>query len=194
MTRPLIFAALTATAAFALCACRSDETIPASGPRPAKWAAPVSVDSPGNCYRVSDELYRAEQPEPKQLDDLKKLGVRTLLSLREYHADDAAFGRAGLTLARHPMAAGSVAPADLVIALRHIRNSPKPVLVHCWHGSDRTGFVVAGYRMAEQGWSAEEAIAELRDGGFGHHEVCYPNITRALRELDVAAIRAELKK
>ena len=53
-----------------------------------------------------------------------------------------------------------------VEALR-IMNDPErqPVLVHCGAGTERTGCVVALYRMFEEGWTMEEAYAEADDKG-----------------------------
>ena len=42
-------------------------------------------------------------------------------------------------------------------------NSRKKVFVHCRLGDDRTGMAVAAYRMADQGWTAEEAMNEMTD-------------------------------
>ena len=52
-----------------------------------------------------------------------------------------------------------------------IRRASGPVLVHCLHGSDRTGTIVAMYRIVEQGWTREAAIAEMTGGGYGYHAV-----------------------
>lgn len=160
--------------------------------RPEKWARPVIDSSVGNLYQVSGDLYRSEQPGAGDIPDLQHLGIQTLLNLREYHQDGEAFRRAGVSLLRHPMAAGAVSQNDLVTVLRQIQAARKPVLVHCWHGSDRTGFIVAGYRIVMQGWSKADAIDELRRGGFGYHERTYPNVKKALENLDVEAVRAQV--
>jgi len=160
--------------------------------RPDKWARPVIGAKVGNLYQVSPELYRAEQPDTSDIPDLKALGIQTLMNLREYHSDAEVFQKSGIVLRRHAMAAGAVSTADLVTVLREIQGSPKPVLVHCWHGSDRTGFVVAGYRVVIQGWSKADAIDELRRGGFGYHERTYPNVKKAIEALDVEAVRQQV--
>jgi protein tyrosine/serine phosphatase len=87
------------------------------------------------------------------------------------------------------MDAGAVSEQDLIAVLRLIQVSPKPVLLHCWHGSDRTGFIVAGYRMVVMNWSAGQAIEEMRLGGFGFHESYYQNIIETLAKIDVPAVR-----
>ena len=74
-------------------------------------------------------------------------------------------------------------------ALRQFRAAPKPVLVHCWHGSDRTGSVVAAYRIAFQNWTPAAALDELRHGGYGYHEKWFPNIIALFEKLDAAELR-----
>jgi hypothetical protein len=56
-----------------------------------------------------------------------------------------------------------------------IRQNPgKKVFVHCRLGDDRAGMTIAAYRMAEQGWSAPEAMKEMQAYGFSqsHHFIC----------------------
>ena len=47
----------------------------------------------------------------------------------------------------------------------------QPVLVHCYHGSDRTGLVIGAYHIKAQGWSVEAAIDDMRN--FGHSPLFY---------------------
>lgn len=157
--------------------------------RPAEWAAPVIESTLDNAYRVSPELFRCEQPTKRDLPDLQTLGIRTFLNLRQYHTDSPDFAKAGFTLAAEQMEAGKVSTDQLVAALRKFRAASKPVLVHCWHGSDRTGTFVAAYRMVFQNWTAAAAIDELRRGGYGFHEGSFPNLVQLLETLDVADLR-----
>jgi tyrosine-protein phosphatase SIW14 len=157
--------------------------------RPPEWAQPVPGLALDNCYRVSADLYRSEQPERSDLSALKNLGIRSVVSLYQFLPDSRAFERAGFRLFQQHMAAGSVTEEDLRRALASIRDAPKPVLVHCWRGSDRTGAVVAAYRIAFQGWTREQAIDELVNGGFGFHASSYPNIVALIRSLDVGKLK-----
>jgi len=157
--------------------------------RPAEWAQPVPGLELDNCYRVSADLYRSEQPAQSDLPALKILGIRSVVSLYQFLPDSRAFEQAGFRLYQHRMAAGSVTEEDLRRALASIRDAPKPVLVHCWRGSDRTGAVVAAYRIAFQGWSQEQAIDELVNGGYGFHASSYPNIVTLIRTLDVGKLK-----
>ncbi|MDR2863388.1 MAG: tyrosine-protein phosphatase [Puniceicoccales bacterium] len=159
--------------------------------RPATWAQPASLPAPGNFYQVDEAIFRSAVPGAEHIAALRKAGIRTILNLRGEEGDTAAFQSAGFVTRQYPMGAGRVTQADLVAVLKIIRESPKPVLVHCWHGSDRTGFIIAGYRVVHQGWTKEEAVRELRGGGFGFHYV-FANIPATVNALDVEAVRREL--
>jgi protein-tyrosine phosphatase len=160
--------------------------------RPPTWSQPAAGTALKNLYRVSDELYRSEQPKMSDIPALKSLGIRSILSLRTFHSDSKEFERQGIVMYVCPMEAGSVTAADLVVALRILKVAPKPVVVHCWHGSDRTGLVIAAYRMIWQNWTVEKAIQEMREGGYGFHEVYLKHIVQVLAALDIHALRKEL--
>ncbi len=157
--------------------------------RPAQWATPLINTTLENAYRVSADLYRCEQPDEKDIPDLRALGIRSILNLRRYNTDPAALDRAGFTLLLQRMEADDLTVDDLVAALRRIRTAPKPVLIHCWHGSDRTGSVVAAARIVFENWTPAAALDELRHGGFGYHESWFPNIIRLFETLDADALR-----
>jgi len=156
--------------------------------RPAEWAQPLATTAVKNFYQLDAKLYRSAQPDAAGFAEIKRLGITTVLNLRDFHSDEEAQGL-GLDLQRIEMDAGKITILQLVQALRIIRAAKGPVLIHCWHGSDRTGTVSAIYRMVMQGWSADAAIDELIHGGYGYHSI-YDNIPILLRQADVAAIKA----
>jgi protein tyrosine phosphatase (PTP) superfamily phosphohydrolase (DUF442 family) len=164
------------------------ESEPDNTGRPAEWAVPIPSENLENFYRLDAKVYRSAQPEEAGFAELRARGINNILNLREYHSD--ADGKPfGLNLMRVKMAAGSITTEEVVEALRFIHNSKGPVLVHCWHGSDRTGMVSAMYRIVFQGWSKERAITELTDGGYGYHAFWYGNIPEFIRAADIEAIR-----
>jgi tyrosine-protein phosphatase SIW14 len=160
--------------------------------RPDKWAQPVPSKALKNWYRVSDEVYRSEQPTREGFAEIRAEGIKTIVNLRSHHSDAALIEGLGLSLVEVPMNAANFTGDDIVKALRAIQTAGKPVLVHCQYGSDRTGVVIAMYRIVFEGWTREEALAELRDGGFGFHPY-YTNIPRFILESDPAPIRERLK-
>ena len=160
--------------------------------RPAEWARPVVGTRLQNCYQVTPHLFRSKQPRARDTAELKALGIRTVVTLRDRHGDAPLERSGSFRLVQVPMDAGSVTREELLQALRVIRDAPKPVLVHCWHGSDRTGVVVAAYRMVFQGWSQERAIDELVNGGYGFHAQTYGNLVSLLQSIEPSEWRQEL--
>jgi len=73
--------------------------------------------------------------------------------------------------------------------LRQPQNGP--FLIHCQHGADRTGLMSAMYRMVEQDWTADDALAELVGGGYGYHAM-WRNIKRYVLSTDVGKLRAAI--
>lgn len=155
-------------------------------------APQVQLSGVENLYRIGEDLYRGGQPDEAGFSALEKLGVRSVLNLRVYHKDTHKARHTGLHLMEYPVSGGSVTEADVEACLRMIREAPKPVFVHCWHGSNRTGIVVAAYRIVFQGWSVEAAENELRDETYGYREFWYGNLVKLLRGTDWAAMRSRL--
>lgn len=145
-----------------------------------------------NAYRVSPTLYRSGQPTEEGFRLIEAAGIRSVLNLREYHSDDDEAEGTALQLIHYPVAAGKVSEQDIEAILRLLRKAPKPVLVHCWHGSDRTGIVVAAYRIIEQSHSVEAAKKEFTDDRFGHHEFWYGNLSKLLQQTNWTELRDRL--
>ena len=161
--------------------------------RPISWAQPVLGVELDNFYQLTPEVYRSKQPDDEAMSALEGMGMRTVLNLREYHSDEDEARGTALKLYRVPVNAGDVDDKFVLESLRVIANAEKPVLIHCWHGSDRTGVVSAMYRMVFQGWSREAAIDEFINGGYGYHQRFYPNIERYLENVDIDAMRKQLE-
>lgn len=170
--------------------CGAEKPTAYAEPRPATWATAVPAKELKNFYRLDAKVYRSAQPSKEGFQELASLGIRNILNLREYHSDSDGEDF-GLTLCRVKMAAGSITTEQVITALRFIRDTEGPVLIHCWHGSDRTGTVSAMYRIVFQGWSKEAAIDELQRGGYGYHTL-YKNIPEFIRLADIAAIKKSL--
>ncbi|MEJ2688828.1 MAG: dual specificity protein phosphatase family protein [Deltaproteobacteria bacterium] len=163
-----------------------------TGTRPANWAAPVPSEHLKNFYKLDDKVYRSAQPNEKGFRELKTFGIRNVLSFRDYHSDDEAEGT-HLRLFRVKMDAGDFSDEQVIEALRIIRNAEGPILIHCWHGSDRTGLISAMYRIVFQGWSKEDAIDELMNGGYGYHSLFYKNIPEYIRTVDIEKVKKEVQ-
>jgi protein tyrosine/serine phosphatase len=183
-------ALLAALWAAPLCAESPAASTAAVSNRPGPWAQPVSRPGLPNLFKVSDELYRGAQPTAEGLKGLQELGVKTVVDLRAGHSDRVQLPP-GLGYEQIPMKAWHAETGDMVRFLRVVTDPQRqPVFVHCAHGADRTGLMVAVYRVAVQGWSKDEAIREMTKGGYGFHPV-WKNIPAALRKLDVEKLKAK---
>lgn len=166
-------------------------TAAGSEDRPEKWAEPVILEGVPNLHRINDQLYRSAQPTAAGMANLKKLGIKTIVSLRTFHSDRDEIWNTGLEYEHIYMKAWHPEAEDVVRFLRLVGDSARtPILVHCQHGADRTGVMSAIYRVAVQGWSKEEAIREMVEGGFNYHEL-WINIPPWIRKLDIGKIREE---
>lgn len=159
--------------------------------RPSQWAQPVTDPVLKNFHKVDGHLYRSAQPDADGMKQLEKRGIDNVLNLRQFHTDTDEAEGTGLHLSRVPMNAALIKDEDIIEALKIIQAADTPVLVHCWHGSDRTGAVVAMYRILFQGWTKQAAIDEMVEGGYGHHAI-YSNIAKYIEAVDLDAMRREL--
>lgn len=160
--------------------------------RPANWAMPIALPGAPNLHQVSADLYRSAQPEPEGMHNLKQKGIKTIVNLRSFSSDRDELRGTGLGYEHLFMKAWHPERKEVVEFLRIVSDPKrKPVLVHCLHGADRTGTMCAVYRVAVQGWTKQQAIREMTDGGYGFHAV-WQNLPEWIEELDVEAIRKEV--
>ncbi|PJI47121.1 MAG: protein-tyrosine-phosphatase [Pseudomonas sp.] len=138
----------------------------AAGETPADWAKPV--DKSFNLYQMSPTLYRSALPGNADLPELQRLQVKTVVSFIK-DDDRAWIGQQPIEAVSFPTHADRVDDADVLKVLRLLQDAEQngPVLMHCKHGRDRTGLFAAMYRTVIQGWSKDDALKEMTQGGFG---------------------------
>jgi protein tyrosine/serine phosphatase len=184
-----------------LVACVPAWTAPASADsatlhakRSASFATPIPLDGVPNLHRVAPNFYRSAQPTADGFRALKaKYGLRTVISLRDFHTDESLVTGLNLRLFRVGMHAWHIEQEDLAIALHDLVTSMQrgPTLLHCQHGADRTGVVTALYRVVYQGWDKEKAIEEMRSDGFGYHDM-WINIPAFVRDVDIEKLKRDI--
>lgn len=144
-----------------------------------------------NMHRVDEGVYRSEQPSKKDFKALEAFGIKEVLNLRRWHSDDDEAEGTNIKLHRLKTNAHAISEQQVIQALRIIKNRKGPILIHCRHGSDRTGAVLAMYRIVFQNYTKEQAIEEMKEGGFGFHKI-YRNIVRMIEKADIPQIKKEL--
>ena len=162
---------------------------PATSRRPDSWAEPVALPGAPSLHKVSDALYRGAQPTAEGFRQLALRGIKTVVNLRSFNSDRDEIGDLPLAYEHIKMKAWHAEDEDIVRFLRIVADPTRPpVFVHCQHGADRTGTAVAVYRIIVQGWTKDQAIEEMIQGGFGFHSQ-WKNLPIYLRNLDVDEIK-----
>lgn len=141
---------------------------------------PLDARVANSCVVADETLWRGARPTPDAVTMLVNLGVQTVVSLELLNDDKQAFqaARPSPKILRElqyfqirdwePLVVIAPRIADDHIAqfLAVTRTQPAPVYVHCRSGQNRTGVMVAAYRIFN-GEEIETAIKEMeRYGGF----------------------------
>lgn len=143
----------------------------------------------GNFRAVEDGvLYRSAQLGRTDLESFaRQYGIKSVLNLRGAHAGQgwydaemAAVHELGLAHYDYPISAKRfVTPAQISQILDIVRAAPKPLLIHCKSGADRSGLVAALYRYAIAGASPADADRQL-SLAYGH----FPYLTSRSGAMD----------
>lgn len=167
------------------------------------WAQPCDTCIAGveNFAKVSPTLWRGSQPTEEGFRNLERAGVKTVISLRDYHDDYddfAMLGGTNLKYLRIPMHAWNPDQAQLILLMKVLERTlqdpdSSPVFVHCAAGKDRTGYSIATYRMVldKEKWTPDDAIAEMYD--FRFNAIWFRNPT-FLKSLDVKKVNDLMKR
>jgi len=129
-----------------------------------------------NFDRVNADLYRGGQPNAAAIQWLRGIGVKSIINLRM--ADDcwseeaAVAAQNGIVYTNMPLR-GFTAPTmqEMGAIAAALRTLPKPIFLHCQHGCDRTGTVIACYHIAVDSWDSARALAEAKFYGMSTFEV-----------------------
>lgn len=158
------------------------------------------IDDASNLYQVDGSLFRSEQLSAADTPLLIDNDIDAIINLRFFGRNDNdellndIVSHASVDLYNQPLKSWYVTPqevAQILTQIKALQAQNKRVLVHCYHGADRTGLIVAMYRIIEHDWSIEEAKREMTAGGFGYHPI-WINLEKMLNPTTVAAVRAQL--
>jgi tyrosine-protein phosphatase SIW14 len=159
--------------------------------RPMEWGQSIINAHVCNFFKVDEKVYRSSDPDIKGLKVVESMGIKNVLSLSYFLGDEYEAQGTKLKLYRVRMTAYKIRDEEVIQALRIIRACDGPILVHCWRGADRSGCIIALYRILNQGWSKEQAIDEMINGGYGFNSI-YKNIIEYIKNADIEKIRNQV--
>lgn len=123
-------------------------------------------------HQVSERLFRGGQPRAGGIRRLAELGINTVVNLRgasdRTRSDEAEARSLGLSYFNVPLPTWGRPDDARVRLVAEIIAAPESgrVFVHCKDGVDRTGTVVALYRIIHEGWKTDDALAEAERRGM----------------------------
>jgi uncharacterized protein (TIGR01244 family) len=150
-------------------------------------------------HQVDEHLYRGAQPTTQGLTRLQAFGVRTIVNIRD--EGDAAVENErrvveslGMRFVHIPIKDGNIfnwsrrIPAEAVTRFFEVLGSvPGPVFIHCKRGTDRTGALVAIYRIARNGWDTTRALKEANERGM---RPWYRGLRKQIQTFDSSMIQS----
>lgn len=179
------------SASVQLTACITTSALP-DHERPQQWG--TLVNQQHNFYRISDTVFRSEQPNAEIIPELKKHDIDVVINLRSRDKDKTVLSQQNFQLVHVPIHTWALDRNDLLSVMKNIKTAKsknQKVLIHCYHGSDRTGASVAMYRIIFENWSTQDALNEMRHGGYGFHPI-WINIEKQFSTENIQWIRQQL--
>ncbi len=136
--------------------------------------------------KINDSLYRGAQPYAEGLQQLKNLGITTIIDLRGEDSGKIDWERKqaealGIRFIHLPVSGWSTPSDEQIVQFFSMfhNNSSEKMFVHCRFGEDRTGVFIASYRIAFDHWSADQAMNEML--AFGFNRLWHPSMANFVR-------------
>jgi tyrosine-protein phosphatase SIW14 len=153
--------------------------------------ADSSVQGINNFFQVDEHVYRGAQPTTEGFEYLAKIGIKTVLDLREDAARSSGEAQLvtslGMQYVNVPMT-GLTPPteAEITKVLTLLEDATAgAVFVHCLRGADRTGAVIAAYRIDHDRWDNARALKEAVSLGMSPFQLPRQNFIRKFRPLTI---------
>lgn len=147
-----------------------------------------------NFYKVSPFLFRSEQTSQELIPLLQQNEIQTVINLRTSNKDIKVLSNTDIQVIHIPIRTWAMSKENLLQVMKAIKNaqqSNQNVLIHCYHGSDRTGASIAMYRIIFENWSTDAALNEMKHGEYGFHPI-WTNIEKLFSPENIKWIQHEL--
>jgi protein-tyrosine phosphatase len=158
-----------------------DTTIYEVQPSPeyAKSTVPAILE-PKNFRQINDKIFAGGRPTIEQIRWLKeKVGIKSIVNLERWYLregyDVNEVRKIGIEYINSPVDLIPCPAEDVKKALKEIKRlieqGKTPIYIHCSEGVDRTGFVIAAYRVIEEGWDINKAIEKWKEEKTGEGKI-----------------------
>jgi protein tyrosine/serine phosphatase len=138
-----------------------------------------------NFHKVDDSLYRGAELHSGQVKHLKKFGIKTIINLKDENDDSSKIEelearKLGMNYINIPLDSSKNPSPEAVQLFKSIMDNYKlaPCYVHCKHGKDRTGIMVALYRVWKHGWDYDLALSDMHQKGY--QQIYRPHLNKFL--------------
>ena len=133
-----------------------------------------------NFGQVTPTLYRGGQPSAEGLEALARMGIAIVVDTGRSRHDETLIKKLGMTYISLPWFCPFPKDKVFVRFIEITRENPgKKIFVHCRLGDDRTGMMIAAYRMGQEHWTAKDAMQEMHEFGYrGIHHLMCPGLER----------------
>jgi protein tyrosine phosphatase (PTP) superfamily phosphohydrolase (DUF442 family) len=142
-----------------------------------------------NFHQVDGHVYRGAQPTTEGFSYLAGIGIKTIVDLRENGSRSSREAKLvtslGMRYVNVPMSGLAPPTKPQITRILALLEDSKSgaVFVHCRFGEDRTGSVIAAYRIDHDHWDNAQALKEARDCGMGFYEIPRQNYIRHFQPL-----------
>lgn len=153
----------------------------------------VADEAIPNFHKASEGVYRGGRPSLEGLRYFKNLKIKTVINLQGIDSEHLIFGpiaewfqpgedpenirkeklilqSMGINFWSAPVSSFASVDQDtdrLIDQTLQIMRDGQPVFIHCEHGKDRTGLLVALYRVKYENWDPMDAYTEWTQHGHG---------------------------
>jgi tyrosine-protein phosphatase SIW14 len=158
-----------------------------AGTQVARCQAEQELRGLTNFGRVTENLYRGAQPTSDGINSLRAMGVGMVVNFRDDKAETTAeqheVESLGMKYVGIPWSANhEPSSAQIVEFLDLVRANPNmKIFVHCRRGADRTGVMIASYRIAIEHKPVAEAVSEMHQ--FHYDWLFRPQLKRYVQSL-----------
>jgi tyrosine-protein phosphatase SIW14 len=129
-----------------------------------------------NFGEVNEHLYRGGEPTQRAIEELAALHINQVIDLREpgekTKLEQEMVEAQQMNYINIPLSAFHAPDSDQIRRLLWllVNGDTQKIFVHCRRGADRTGTVVACYRIEHDGWDNRKALAEAHQYGMSSTE------------------------